>query len=201
MSTIKRIPTLKEYLELFDEEIRPRIAEHLNQPETLGGCRYENLAMDSSAFGRSSHLPIGPQWSTLKTIEQITEAPGMGVPLGQTPSQFQYPVAIYVKADEPPAPVKPELPVGAWPRCHDCPACIELAKARKITIPNPPFSHGSDGTVQFWNTQLMLNPCEYWTTQQKVEFVESFDKLSEAIRPPELYRTEARIKVGLEQPE
>lgn len=86
------------------------------------------------------------------------------------------------------------------PRCGKCAACLEVTRVSRIAAPNPPFTHGTDESVQVWNTTLLQNMCETWTPQQKVEFFERCEAFSESIRPPQAILDEMRIKVGLETP-
>lgn len=62
-------------------------------------------------------------------------------------------------------------------------------------MPNPPFRHATDGTVQLWNTECLKNPCAGWNPKERVQFVESFAKLSETIRPPQHELDAARAAV------
>lgn len=72
------------------------LAEQMDRPDIVGHIGYENLAMDSSSFGQRQFMPVGPN-NTLKTIQSVIEEPGMGRPLGQSPSQFCYPQYFWQK--------------------------------------------------------------------------------------------------------
>ncbi len=77
--------TLQELLERFEAEIRMVIVERI---ATLGASHvvcFENLQMDSSAFGARTALMVGPT-CTYKTVDEIRERR-----LGELPSVFQYP--------------------------------------------------------------------------------------------------------------
>lgn len=90
--------TRKRYLGLFSGDAVRAIEAHMAEPGTTATVCYENLAMDSSQHGKRSHLPVGPQWLTLKTLDDTGAMQGdLGRPLGETPSSFQYPTYYWLK--------------------------------------------------------------------------------------------------------
>lgn len=44
-------------------------------------------------------------------------------------------------------------------RCGQCENCKIVQRAAQSCLPNPPFSHASDHTVQVWNDMLAAHPC------------------------------------------
>jgi len=47
-------------------------------------------------------------------------------------------------------------------RCGKCEACRTIEDSKVLYMPNPPFTHADDLTVEAWNTLLADNPCEKW---------------------------------------
>ncbi len=77
--------SMKELLEKFGLEIRPVIEERAQKLGASHVVCFENLQMDSSAFGAMTALMIGPT-CTYKTLDEVRERR-----LGELPSVFQYP--------------------------------------------------------------------------------------------------------------
>lgn len=74
------------------------INEQMDDPGTVGHIGGECLMMDSSSIGQRVFLPVGPRWSTIKTLEEVLQAPGMGRPLsGSAPSNFKHAQYVWVK--------------------------------------------------------------------------------------------------------
>lgn len=44
-------------------------------------------------------------------------------------------------------------------RCKQCTACKTVASTALLLMPNPPFSHANQATVECWNKVLSDNPC------------------------------------------
>lgn len=81
--------TIFEFLEMFDESVRPDImAACARYPDKEGIVCFENLQLDSSHFGDRAALVMGPSNSwPLARIEED------GFRLSDLPSNFKYPVA------------------------------------------------------------------------------------------------------------
>lgn len=47
-------------------------------------------------------------------------------------------------------------------RCRKCDACLHVRDTARLIIPNPPFEHGNQATVDCWNKVCIDNPCETW---------------------------------------
>jgi hypothetical protein len=45
-------------------------------------------------------------------------------------------------------------------RCNVCEACKIVEATKKVLMPNPPFTHADNSTVECWNKVLADNPCE-----------------------------------------
>ena len=45
-------------------------------------------------------------------------------------------------------------------RCGKCKACQVVETSKKLLMPNPPFEHADQLTVETWNKVLRDNPCE-----------------------------------------
>jgi len=45
-------------------------------------------------------------------------------------------------------------------RCGECEACKTVESTKKVLMPNPPFEHANDATVECWNKVLADNPCK-----------------------------------------
>ena len=45
-------------------------------------------------------------------------------------------------------------------RCGKCKACQVVESTKKVLMPNPPFEHADNLTVETWNKVLKDNPCE-----------------------------------------
>ncbi len=76
---------LEELLERFEPEVRPVIRERMVTLEASHIVCFENLQMDSSAFGARTAVMVGPT-CTYKSVDELREGH-----LGQVPSMFQYP--------------------------------------------------------------------------------------------------------------
>lgn len=74
------------FLALFDESVRDAVTAARLMPGTSALVAFENMAMDSSAFGDRTALRVGPGCSY--TLEAAVKSH-----LGQTPSVFQYPTS------------------------------------------------------------------------------------------------------------
>ena len=44
-------------------------------------------------------------------------------------------------------------------RCGTCQACQIVKASQKVLMPNPPFDHANQATVNAWNMVLRDNPC------------------------------------------
>lgn len=93
---------LSELMFYASLEVRPLMVKLAVKPTTLAIVMFENLAMDSSAFGDRKFLAVGPTL-TYKTVEEIKNQR-----LGDTPSRFLYP---QLWAANP--MIKPDNPVNA----------------------------------------------------------------------------------------
>ena len=89
--TNQREVTREQFMELFAENVRPVFNRNLDRPDVLGIVCYENLQMDSSAFGQRTAMIYGPKCS-YKTLETT-----LAGHLDDLPSQRQYPTAYHVK--------------------------------------------------------------------------------------------------------
>ena len=45
-------------------------------------------------------------------------------------------------------------------RCGKCSACQLVEASKALLMPNPPFEHADNRTVECWNKVLRDNPCE-----------------------------------------
>lgn len=81
-----------ELIELFDPTVRVALQAKLADPQVEHIVVYECLQMDSSSFGARTALVVGPTW-TYRTLAEA--AAGR---LGDVPSRFQYPVAVWSRA-------------------------------------------------------------------------------------------------------
>ena len=48
-------------------------------------------------------------------------------------------------------------------RCRTCRACQIVIATQKVLMPNPPFTHANQATVNAWNMVLRDNPCNRGT--------------------------------------
>jgi hypothetical protein len=48
-------------------------------------------------------------------------------------------------------------------RCGTCQACQIVTATQKVLMPNPPFTHANQATVNAWNMVLRDNPCNRGT--------------------------------------
>lgn len=84
--------TLPELLDRFDVDVRERVKDlALRSPDVAAIVVMENRQLDSSCLGQRSALAVGPG-CTYK-LEDVVQA---NFRLGDVPSRFQYPVAIYI---------------------------------------------------------------------------------------------------------
>lgn len=93
-AAIRRL-TRQEFLGLFDNGgIAIAAIGLLRQyPDAVALVRFENLAFDSSQYGRATVVVVGPS-NTFKSVEGCA-----GKWLNDLPSQRQYPVAYVTRAD------------------------------------------------------------------------------------------------------
>lgn len=86
----KPLPTLEEFLALFDESVHGQIREALELPGTDGVACMTVLDMSSSSLGMRTALVFGPERSC-----KTEELPNRH--LGDVPSRFQYPEFCWFK--------------------------------------------------------------------------------------------------------
>jgi hypothetical protein len=79
----------ESFLALFDKEVHAKIVKNSRQTGVEAVVCLENLQMDSSQCGHRAALIVGPSCTfQVKHLED-------GFRLGEVPSRFQYPVAIW----------------------------------------------------------------------------------------------------------
>lgn len=83
--------TADEFFAAFDPSIHDKLRALLDRPDVAGMVVFENLQMDSPAFGARSALAFGPG-CTYKTPDELR-----GKRLGDVPSRFEYPTQIFSK--------------------------------------------------------------------------------------------------------
>lgn len=89
---IKRLNE-KEFLLLFQKSVHKHIRAIFDRyPTATGVVCFENLDIGSSYAGKRTACVVGPD----NTIQE-TDLTASHCRLGATPSQFQYPVAIWYK--------------------------------------------------------------------------------------------------------
>lgn len=64
-----------------------------NMPEAVGLVLFENLMMDSSAYGARALVPF--DWQEAGSVNSLARV--ISSPIGDAPSRFKYPVAYWVK--------------------------------------------------------------------------------------------------------
>lgn len=79
--------TVPEMLDKVDADLRPRITSMLKRD--CGFVCYENIQLDSSAFGQRTFLVFGGPYSNPTLEALLTKHPW----LNDLPSQRQYPIA------------------------------------------------------------------------------------------------------------
>jgi hypothetical protein len=84
VTRLDKVP-MKDLLEKFDLKTQSVIEERMKKLEASHVVCFENLQMDSSAFGARTALMVGPT-CTYKTVDEIREHR-----MGELPSVFQYP--------------------------------------------------------------------------------------------------------------
>lgn len=84
-----------QFYALFSPHIQDELEEKWADDSVAGFVCYENLQMDSSLFGKRAAVSFGPG-CTARTAKVAVE---IHPRLGETPSQFQYPVAYCTKYD------------------------------------------------------------------------------------------------------
>jgi hypothetical protein len=56
-----------------------------------------------------------------------------------------------------------EIEYGGQPtakvRCGVCSNCLLIEQTKHLLMPNPPFSHANQQTVDVWNHMLETHPC------------------------------------------
>lgn len=92
MMTLQQL-TLAQLEERFPEDVRPKLRALLAREGTVALVLYENQQLDSSAFGDSTAVAVGPG-RTYKTVEEAAAGH-----LNDLPSQRQYPVAYVARED------------------------------------------------------------------------------------------------------
>lgn len=83
--------TVEELSEMFDAEEQDKLAGMFFRSDVTAIVVFQNQMMDSSRFGESTAVAIGPG-CTYKTLEDIR-----GRHLGDVPSRFQHPIAYVEK--------------------------------------------------------------------------------------------------------
>lgn len=78
-----------DFLALFDQSVHDTIRTNRSKPGVEAVVCFEVLQMDSSSFGKRSALIMGPGCSYL--LSEIEK----GCRLGDVPSRFQYPTAMW----------------------------------------------------------------------------------------------------------
>ena len=79
--------TFDEFLSKFDPDVHDNIRRAACLPGTTHVVLFENILMDSSAFGSRTAMVVGPH-RTYRTLEDA-----YATHLGDLPSQRKYPVA------------------------------------------------------------------------------------------------------------
>lgn len=83
--------TWSEFKDRFDSSVRKKLAALLDESGTDALVMFENVALDSSAFGDRTAIAIGPE-RTYKTLEECQKGH-----LNDLPSRRQYATAYVLK--------------------------------------------------------------------------------------------------------
>ena len=84
-----------QFLELFDPSVRGAIERNAAKPGVDAVVCFEVLQMDSSKFGHRQALIVGPGCTY-----KVSDIEGAGFRLGDVPSRFAYPVALWFSGKE-----------------------------------------------------------------------------------------------------
>lgn len=90
---MKQYDKFEDYLTLFDVDIHAQLTDQALLPGVAGLIAYENLNLDASARGARTSLRYG----SACTCARREDAPPW---LNDLPSQRQYPIAYYEKAQK-----------------------------------------------------------------------------------------------------